>query len=99
MENEIGEIVREFQKDTDTIALYKAMREVLIYLTHLNPDDMEHIMQGKLMRQMDGSEWSFNNLNKLCWAVGSISGAMCTFSRQVGRMGSFDGKKALFVLS
>ena len=25
---------------------------------------------------MDESEWSFENLNKLCWAVGSISGAM-----------------------
>lgn len=25
---------------------------------------------------MDGSEWSWNNLNKLCWAIGSISGAM-----------------------
>jgi exportin-1 len=25
---------------------------------------------------MDGSEWSWENLNKLCWAVGSISGAL-----------------------
>lgn len=25
---------------------------------------------------MDGSEWSWDNLNTLCWAVGSISGAM-----------------------
>ena len=30
----------------------------------------------KLSRQIDGSEWSWSNLNKLCWAVGSISGAM-----------------------
>jgi exportin-1 len=27
---------------------------------------------------MDGSEWSWSNLNKLCWAIGSISGAMGT---------------------
>lgn len=26
--------------------------------------------------KMDGSEWSWQNLNKLCWAIGSISGAM-----------------------
>ena len=26
--------------------------------------------------QIDGSEWSWNNLNTLCWAIGSISGAM-----------------------
>lgn len=25
---------------------------------------------------MDGSEWSFQNLNSLCWSVGSISGSM-----------------------
>jgi exportin-1 len=25
---------------------------------------------------MDGSEWSWDNLNKLAWAIGSISGAM-----------------------
>lgn len=79
VENDVGEIVREAQKDTDTIALYKAMREVLIYLTHLNCEDMETIMMSKLLKQMDGSEWSFNNLSKLCWAIGSISGAMCTF--------------------
>ena len=26
--------------------------------------------------QIDGTEWSWSNLNKLCWAIGSISGAM-----------------------
>lgn len=25
---------------------------------------------------MNGTEWSWRNLNTLCWAVGSISGAM-----------------------
>ena len=30
----------------------------------------------QLSAQVDGSEWSWNNLNTLCWAIGSISGAM-----------------------
>jgi hypothetical protein len=30
----------------------------------------------KLSKQVDGSEWSWGNLNTLCWAIGSISGAM-----------------------
>lgn len=76
VENDEGEIVREFIKETDTITLYKAQRECLIYLTHLDPKDMENIMVEKLGRQMDSSEWSWNNLNKLCWAIGSISGSM-----------------------
>ncbi|KAJ1966544.1 Karyopherin transporter, partial [Dispira parvispora] len=76
VENDEGEIVREFVKETDTITLYKSMRECLVYLTHLDPVDTEHIMNDKLSKQMDGSEWSWNNLNKLCWAIGSISMAM-----------------------
>jgi exportin-1 len=33
-------------------------------------------MLAKLSKQVDGSEWSWNNLNTLCWAIGSISGAL-----------------------
>lgn len=76
VENDEGEIVREFMKESDTIVLYKSMREVLVYLTHLDVIDTENIMTEKLAKQVDGSEWSWANLNTLCWAIGSISGAM-----------------------
>jgi exportin-1 len=76
VENDEGEIVREFVKETDTIQLYKSTRECLVYLTHLDVVDTERIMASKLQRQVDGSEWSWANCNTLCWAIGSISGAM-----------------------
>ncbi|CAO3686094.1 unnamed protein product [Rhizopus stolonifer] len=76
VENDEGEIVREFVKESDTIVLYKSMKQVLVYLTHLSVEDTETIMTEKLNRQIDNTEWSWNNLNKLCWAIGSISGAM-----------------------
>lgn len=76
VESDEGEIVREFVKESDTITLYKSMREVLVYLTHLDVIDTKNIMTDKLAKQIDGSEWSWNNLNTLCWAIGSISGAM-----------------------
>ncbi|TFK27374.1 hypothetical protein FA15DRAFT_211104 [Coprinopsis marcescibilis] len=76
VENDEGEIVREFMKESDTIVLYKSMRELLVYLTHLDVADTETILTEKLAKQVDGSEWSWNNLNTLCWAIGSISGAM-----------------------
>lgn len=76
VENEEGEIVREFMKESDTIVLYKSMRELLVYLTHLDVGDTETILTEKLAKQVDGSEWSWNRLNTLCWAIGSISGAM-----------------------
>lgn len=68
--------MREFMKESDTIVLYKSMRELLVYLTHLDVSDTETILTEKLAKQVDGTEWSWNNLNTLCWAIGSISGAM-----------------------
>ncbi|PNF37319.1 Exportin-1 [Cryptotermes secundus] len=76
VENENGEVVREFMKDTDAINLYKNMRETLVYLTHLDYADTERVMTEKLQNQVSGAEWSWKNLNTLCWAIGSISGAM-----------------------
>ncbi|KAG2136045.1 CRM1 C terminal-domain-containing protein [Suillus clintonianus] len=69
VENDEGEIVH-------SIVLYKQMRELLVYLTHLDVVDTENILTGKLAKQVDGSEWSWQNLNTLCWAIRSISGAM-----------------------
>ncbi|KAK4179944.1 putative exportin [Triangularia setosa] len=76
VENDEGEIVREFVKETDTVQLYKTIRECLVYLTHLDVVDTEQIMTEKLSRQVDRSEWSWHNCNVLCWAIGSISLAM-----------------------
>ena len=33
-------------------------------------------MLRKLSKQLNGEDWSWNNLNTLCWAIGSISGSM-----------------------
>ena len=52
VENDEGEIVREFMKESDTIVLYKSMREVLVYLTHLDVGDSETIMTDKLSKQV-----------------------------------------------
>lgn len=34
----------------------------------------ETIMLEKLRRQVDNAEWTWEGLNTLCWAVGSVSG-------------------------
>ncbi len=76
---EEGEIVRETMKDTASITLYKSMKETLVILTHLDYEDTQAIMLDKLESQVNGREWSWNNLNTLCWAIGAISGAQCEF--------------------
>ncbi|KAG6576869.1 Protein EXPORTIN 1A, partial [Cucurbita argyrosperma subsp. sororia] len=63
-------------QDNDVLVQYKSMRETLIYLSHLDHDDTEKMMLKKLSRQLSGEDWSWNNLNTLCWAIGSISGSM-----------------------
>lgn len=76
VEDENGHIVRETMKDNDVLAQYKIMRETLVYLTHLDHEDTEAQMLEKLSNQLNGKEYSWNALNTLCWAVGSISGSM-----------------------
>ena len=76
VEDENGDLIKETLKDVDSIQLYKTMRETLIYLTHLDYEDTETIMIDKLQAQVEGVDWSWHNLNTLCWAIGSISGSM-----------------------
>ncbi|CDP19410.1 unnamed protein product [Coffea canephora] len=33
-------------------------------------------MLRKLSKQLNGEDWMWNNLNNLCWAIGSILGSM-----------------------
>ncbi|XP_047329646.1 protein EXPORTIN 1A [Impatiens glandulifera] len=76
VEDENGNIVRETMKDNDVLVQYKSMRETLIYLANLDHEDTETQMLKKLSKQLSGEDWTWNNLNTLCWAIGSISGSM-----------------------
>lgn len=77
VKDENGEWVRErTTKNTTNLQLYKMMREALVYLTNLDVNDTESIMLNKLSLQISGHEWGWEPLNALCWAFGSISGAM-----------------------
>jgi len=79
VEDENGEVVREFVKDTEVTALYKSMKEALVHLTHLDYESTQSLMLERLRVQVEGHIWDRNKLSTLCWAIGSISGAMSTF--------------------
>jgi hypothetical protein len=52
VEDENGNVVRETMKDNDVLAQYKSMREVLVYLCHLDYEDTETQMLDKLRQQV-----------------------------------------------
>lgn len=63
--------------DVETIELYDRMRETLIYLTNIDPKAMDAMFQHRLNQlKKDKTFFSFDRLNKLCYALGSISGCM-----------------------
>lgn len=74
--DDYGNIVRTHLKDTETLALYDLMRETLVYLTNLDPKDMQDIIMLKLRKQMDGTDWSWTGISSLCYAIGSIAGTL-----------------------
>ncbi|KAL4493983.1 hypothetical protein ABPG72_022000 [Tetrahymena utriculariae] len=73
---EEGVPVKEELVDTENNSLYDLLKEILINLSKLDWSDMSRILLSKLEKQLDGSEWSYDNLNSLCWAIGSISGSV-----------------------
>lgn len=75
--NEDGEVEEEFYEDTENIYIYERMRETLIFLTNIDPASMDRVIQQRLDKLTSDKEFfSFDRLNKLCWALGSISGCM-----------------------
>jgi exportin-1 len=74
--DENGYPIQEKLEDTEKVDLYDIMKNLLINLAKLDWSNMETILRAKLEAQIDQSEWSFENLNCLCWAIGSISGAL-----------------------
>lgn len=77
--DENGEAVEEVFDDTETITIYETMRETLIYLTNIDTPSMDRVIQKRLdlLTATNNKEYfTFDKLNKLCWALGSISGCM-----------------------
>lgn len=76
VEDEYGKIVREQTTDTVALGLYKSMRLVLIYLTHLDPEHTQNLIVERLKKVCAEERWTYDSLNTLCWSIGSVSGAL-----------------------
>lgn len=76
--DEHGEAVVENFDDVATIHVYERMRETLVFLTNIDTPGMDRCIQNRLdgLTKNRETDFSFERLNKLCWALGSISGCM-----------------------
>ena len=55
--------VCERERERDESHRVTCVLFISVYLTHLDYTDTEHIMTDKLYKQVDGTEWSWKNLN------------------------------------
>lgn len=79
IENDEGDISREFIKQSDTTALSKSMRHVFGLLTTLDPTYVQSLIRQQLEQlQLEGNHavWSWDQLFRICWAIGMMSGAI-----------------------
>ena len=75
--DENGEAVEVNYDDVENIYIYEKMREIMICLTNIDTPAMDQTIQKRLDALTKGNQkLSFEELNKLCWALGSISGCM-----------------------
>jgi exportin-1 len=75
-QGEDGEIEEEYYEDLENTFLFERMRETLIYLTHIDMFAMNSLIQKRLEDIKRPEFFTMERLNKLCWALGSISGCM-----------------------
>jgi exportin-1 len=75
--DENGNAVEELITDSETVSLYNTMRSNLVYLTNIDSKKVNDIMTSTLDDLLSNdSHFTFDALNKLCWALGSISECM-----------------------
>ncbi|KAH0788718.1 exportin-1 [Histomonas meleagridis] len=66
---------RRLDSSTEATVAYTHMREMLVYLTHIDQNDMMEALVQRV-NEVTQSEWNPNAINSLCWAIGSLSGAL-----------------------
>jgi exportin-1 len=65
--------VQETQRYAQSTQLYEVIKEIFRNYARVQWVFFSEILRFKIGKQFDGSEWSFNNINSFCWAVGTLS--------------------------
>jgi exportin-1 len=66
----------EEQANTDQASMCELLHQIVVNLTKLDEEGSRSILIAKLERQYSATEYSFERLNSLCWAVGAMPGIL-----------------------
>lgn len=65
--------VQETLRYTQSTQLYEVIREIFRNYARVQWEYFREILKFKMTRQFSGVEWSPQNINSFCWAVGTLS--------------------------
>ena len=71
VEDETGNLIREHRRNTQTLMIYSLMKECLVLLTSIDPDDTISAIQTNI--DILSNDWSPDIYDRVCWSVGAIS--------------------------
>lgn len=74
-----GEMIKEKTRNSASLALYNIMKETMIYLTNLDPDDTMKAFNEfieLLQKEIADDSTRTQRVNALCWSAGAITGAL-----------------------
>lgn len=74
--NDLGEIVKDRKIETVEIDFYKKMRSNMFYLSYCIEDYMVDFFVKQVERFISTGNFDHDLLNKVCWAIGSMSNAL-----------------------
>lgn len=74
--NDLGEVIRDKKIETAEIEFYKKMKANIFYLSYCIEGFMIDFFIKRIEKFISNNQIDFTSLNKICWAVGSISNAL-----------------------
>ena len=69
-----GNAIKVVIENTENNSLFETMKDLMINLAKINWENTKFVIEERMEKIMDGSEFSYENLNCLSWCCGSISG-------------------------
>ena len=74
--DENGELQMTYLTDVEALQHCTTMKEVLMFMTVLDSTSMCTCLRNLVQQQIEAAQLSWTNLNRICWSIGAISGAL-----------------------